>query len=75
MTSSTSAPLLLADRITRAETYSKVQTASAHQPLVRSWPIRTAKQQELYEKRQAEAKRLFAEQEEERKKEELASDM
>ena len=74
MTSSSSAPLLLADLITRAEAYTKVQTAYAHQSLVRSWPIRTAKQQELYEKRQAEAKRLFAEQqEEERKKEELAT--
>ena len=73
MTSSSGAPLLLADPITRAEAYTKVQTASAHQSLVRSWPIRTAKQQELYEKRQAEAKRLFAEQQEERKQKELAT--
>jgi hypothetical protein len=73
MTSSSSAPLLLADPIPRAEAYDKVQAASAHQSLVRSWPIRTEAQQVLYEKRQAEAKRLFEEQQKEaRKQEELA---
>ena len=64
---SSSAPLLLADPIPRAEASSKVQAASAHQSLVRSWPPRTAEQQELYEKRRAEAKRLFEEQQKEAK--------
>ncbi len=74
MTSSSSAPLLLADPIPRAGAYSKVQAASAHQSLVRSSPIRTEEQQVLYEKRQAEAKKLFEEQQEEGKKqEELAT--
>ncbi len=74
MTSSSSAPLLLADPIPRAEAHSQVPAVHTHRSLVRSWPPRTADQQEMYEKRQAEAKRLFEEQQEEAKtQQELAT--
>ncbi len=74
MTSSSSAPLLLADPIPRAEAHNQVPAAHTHQSLVRSWPPLTEEQQELYEKRLAEAKRVLKEQQEEAKKQqELAT--